>query len=98
MDKRTTKRIKTHQLARIGGKLCVVKNISDTGLQVASSVLPESRKIDISLELNGEEMTIKGIVQWFRRKSSLQDLHELGVRVKDAPPQYQHFVAQLAAN
>ena len=98
MDKRTTKRIKTHQLARIGGKLCVVKNISNTGLQVASSVLPESRKIDISLELNGEEMTIKGIVQWFRRKSSLQELHELGVRVKDAPPQYQHFVARLAAN
>ncbi len=98
MDKRTKKRIKTHQLARVGGKLGVVKNVSDNGLQVATGVLPKSRKIDISLQLNGEEVTIKGIVQWFRKKSSLQDLNELGVRLKEAPPQYQHFVAKLATN
>jgi hypothetical protein len=98
MDKRATKRIKTHQLARVAGKLGVVKNVSDDGLQVATGVLPKSRKIDISLELNGEEVIIKGIVQWFRRKSSLQDLNELGVRVKEAPPQYQHFVAKLTTD
>jgi hypothetical protein len=98
MDKRNTKRIKTHQLARVCGKMGVVNNISGTGLQVATALLPSTRKVDISFEVFGEEITVLGTVQWFRRKTSLQDLHQLGVVVKTAPSQYYQFVDSLGVD
>lgn len=95
MDKRRKKRIKIHQLARIGGKLGVMNNVSKEGLQVSTALLPENRKIDICFEAHGEEIVVRGIVRWFRRKTSLQSLHELGVIVQDAPPRYYQYVENL---
>jgi len=95
MDKRRKKRIKIHQLARVGGKMGVMNNVSNEGLQVSTALLPENRKIDICFEAFGEEITVRGVVQWFRRKTSLQSLHELGVIVKDAPPRYYQYVESL---
>lgn len=95
MDKRRKKRIKTHQLARVSGKIGVMNNVSIEGLQVSTALLPENRKIDICFEALGEEITVRGVVQWFRRKTSLQSLHELGVVVKDAPPLYHQYVESL---
>ncbi|MDQ1353644.1 MAG: hypothetical protein QG657_3950 [Acidobacteriota bacterium] len=97
MDKRRKKRIKVHQLARISGKLGVMNNVSKEGLQVSTALLPENRKIDICFEALGEEITVRGIVQWFRRKTSLQSLHELGVVIKDPPPRYHQYVESLDA-
>jgi len=95
MDKRNNKRVKTHQLVRVCGKMGVVNNISDNGLQVATALLPKSRKVDVSFEAFGEEITVLGTVQWFRRKSSLQELNQLGIIVKNAPSQYYRFVDSL---
>jgi hypothetical protein len=98
MDKRNAKRIKTHQLARVCGKMGVVNNISGNGLQIATALLPPTRKVDIAFEAFGEEITVLGTVQWFRRKNSLQDLHQLGIIVKNAPAQYYQFIDSLAVD
>lgn len=95
MDKRRKKRIKVHQLARVSGKMGVMNNVSREGLQVSTALLPDNRKVDIIFEALGEEIKVKGIIQWFRRKTSLQSLHELGVIVKEAPPQFQQYVESL---
>lgn len=95
MDKRANKRIKIHQLARVCGKMGVMNNISIDGLEVSTSVLPENRKIDVCFEVFGEEITVWGVVQWFRRKTSIKSLNELGVVVKEAPPQYYRYVNSL---
>ncbi|HLP61231.1 MAG TPA: hypothetical protein VK186_20480 [Candidatus Deferrimicrobium sp.] len=95
MDKRANKRIKIHQLARVCGKMGVMNNISIDGLEVSTSVLPENRKIDVCFEVFGEEITVWGVVQWFRRKTSIKNLNELGVVIKEAPPQYYRYVNSL---
>ncbi|MCU0289533.1 MAG: hypothetical protein MUF15_24455 [Acidobacteria bacterium] len=95
MDKRANKRIKIHQLARVCGKMGVMNNISLDGLEVSTSLLPKTRKIDICFEVFGEEIKILGLVQWFRRKNSIKSLNELGIQVKEAPPQYYQFVSSL---
>lgn len=95
MDKRNNKRVKTHQLVRVCGKMGVVNNISGSGLQVATALLPKSRKVDVCFDAFGEEITVLGTVQWFRRKTSLQELNQLGIIVKNAPSQYYQFVDSL---
>ncbi len=98
MDKRSTKRVKIHQLAKIDGKVCVIKDISDTGLHVSTAILPKKRKIDIYLDVEGQELMVMGVVQWFRRKNSLHSLNELGVVVEKATNQYHSFVNRLSAS
>lgn len=95
MDKRVTKRIKTHQLARVCGKMGVVNNMSDTGMQIATAVLPKTRKVDVSFEALGQEISIVGMVQWFRRKNSLQNLNQLGVVLSETPQTYRRLVTNL---
>lgn len=72
-----------------------MNNVSKEGLQVSTALLPETRKIDICFDVLGEEITVRGVVQWFRRKTSLQSLHELGVIIKEAPPRYFQYVQSL---
>jgi threonine dehydrogenase-like Zn-dependent dehydrogenase len=96
MDKRTNTRVKTHQLARVCGKMGVVNNMSLKGLQVATALLPKTRKVDVSFEALGKEITVNGTVQWFRRKTSVNSLNQLGIVVKDAPIQYYQMLERLA--
>ncbi len=98
MEKRLGKRIKTHQLARICGKIGVVHNISSRGLQVSTTFLPKSRKIDIYFEALGKDIKIIGTVKWLRQKSRMQNLNQLGVSVKDAPIQYYQLIDHLSNN
>lgn len=95
MDKRINTRVRTHQLARICGKMGVVNNMSLRGLQVATALLPKTRKVDVSFEAQGKEITINGTVQWFRRKTSVNSLNQLGIVVKDAPIQYYQMLERL---
>jgi hypothetical protein len=96
MDKRISKRVKMHQLARICGKIGVVHNISSRGLEVSTAFLPDTRKVDISFEAFGKDITVVGTIQWLRRKSKLQHLHQFGVFVKNAPIQYYQFIESLS--
>ncbi|MCP5050836.1 MAG: hypothetical protein GY940_26970 [bacterium] len=92
MDKRKNKRFKTRQFAKIDGKLGVVNDVSDTGVQISTALSPKTRKIDISIESAGDLIKMIGIIKWIKRKRSLQALNELGVIIKDAPPEFKRFV------
>jgi hypothetical protein len=98
MDKRLSKRVKTHQLARVCGKIGVVHNLSSRGLEVSTAFLPKTRKIDISFEALGKDIKITGTVQWLRRKSKVRNLNQLGVFVKEAPIQYYQLIDHLSNN
>ncbi len=64
MEKRSEKRINTRQVAKICGKLGVVNNVSDKGVQLATVFSPKSRQIDISFETSGKMIKLMGIIQW----------------------------------
>jgi hypothetical protein len=95
MEKRKTRRFKTRQIAKIGGKLGVVNDVSDTGIQISTALSPKSRNIDISFEIDdGKTIRLMGIIQWIKMKQKLQSLNEMGVYIKDAPPEYLQFVRE----
>jgi hypothetical protein len=95
MEKRQCKRFKTRQIAKICGKLGVVNDISDKGIQISTAFAPKSRKIDVSLEMYGRMVNLMGIVQWAKMKQKLQSLNQLGIYITDAPPEFQQFVREL---
>lgn len=92
MEKRKSKRYKTRQIAKIGGKLGVVNDVSDTGVQISTALSPKTRKIDISFESCGQLVELIGIIQWIKWKKKLQSPNEMGVLIKDATPEYMGFI------
>jgi hypothetical protein len=95
MEKRKHKRFKTRQIAKISGKLGMVNDVSDNGIQISTALSPKNRKIDISLETNnGGNIQIMGIIQWVKWKKRLQSLNQMGVYIQDAPFEYIQFVKE----
>jgi hypothetical protein len=95
MEKRKFKRFKTRQIAKIGGKLGVVNDISDTGIQISTAFTPKNRKIDISFELYGKMIEVMGIVQWVKWKKQIQTLNQMGIFIKEAPEEFLQYVSGL---
>lgn len=95
MEKRKHQRFKTRQFAKVSGKLGVVNDMSDNGIQVATSLLPKKRKIEIAFETSGELILLSGLVQWIRRKDSKNRLNRLGVQLQDPPSRYREFINSL---
>jgi hypothetical protein len=95
MEKRQSKRFKTRQIAKICGKLGVINDVSDKGIQISTAFSPKNRKIDISFELYGQMVEIMGIIQWIKMKQKLQSLNQLGIFIQDAPSEFFRFVNEL---
>lgn len=96
MEKRKYRRLKTRQIAKICGKLGVINDISDSGIQVSTAFAPKNRKIDISFELYGKMVELMGVIQWAKWKQRVQSLNEFGVSIQDAPPEYAQYVRELS--
>lgn len=93
MEKREHKRVKTRQIVKICGKLGVVNDVSDRGIQISTALSPKNRKIDISFETNnGGNIQLMGIIKWVKWKKKLQSLNQMGVYIEDAPSEYLQFV------
>lgn len=92
MNKRKEQRFKTRHMVKVCGKLGVVNDISADGLQLSTSFSPDSRKVDIAFEVYGEMIQLVGVIQWIKRKRQLQAPNELGIVIKNAPPEYLQFV------
>lgn len=92
MDKRKHTRFKTRQFAKVCGKLGVVNDISDGGVQISTALSPTKRRVDIAIETSGQMIQINGIIQWIKRKQRVQALNELGVVIQNASPEFLQFV------
>ncbi len=92
MEKRQTKRFKTRQIVKVCGKLGVVNDISESGILLSTSYIPKDRKLNISIGTNGGEIKLTGFIQWVKWKKPLNSLNEMGVMIKDAPPEYLEYV------
>jgi len=92
MDKRQTKRIKVRHLARLDGKLVVVNDASEEGIQISSNYMPSKRGIIIALEILGKTVSLRGIIKWVKRMRSANNANQLGVIIKNPPPEYKQWV------
>ena len=96
MEKRQYKRFKTRQIVKVCGKLGVVNDISDSGILLSTAYTPKERRLDISIDTNGRELNLIGVIQWVKWKKQLKSLNEMGVMIKNAPPEYLKFVREFA--
>jgi hypothetical protein len=95
MEKRQYKRFKTRQIVKVSGKLGVVNDISNSGIQLSTAYSPKNRTLDISIDANGGVINLIGIIQWVKWKKQLQSLNEMGVMIEDAPLEYLKFVREF---
>lgn len=92
MEKRSKKRIKTRHFASIAGIPGTIDDISEQGMRLSTSKLPKKKTIDISFDVYGEAIKVKGIIQWFIRKNTINSHHQLGVVVKNPPAEFAKLV------
>lgn len=97
MNRRMIKRLKTHHLAKVCGNTGVVNNVSQGGLLVSTAYLPSKKLVDIVFELEGEKISVKGVVKWFRRKNALQTLNRFGIAIKEAPSNYYNYIRKMGS-
>lgn len=95
MDKRQYKRFKTRKIVNVCGKLGVVNDISNSGIQLSTAYSPKNRMLDISIDANGGKIDLTGIIQWVKCKKQLSSLNEMGVLIKDASLEYLEFVKKI---
>ena len=75
-------------------------NVSCHGMRIhaESQIVPIDREIKLVLTLNGELVSMRGIVRWNSEVLDLQpeaDRH-LGVFIPEPPPDYVDFIHRLA--
>lgn len=92
------KRFKTRHIVNVCGKLGVVNDISNSGIFLSTAYTPTDRKLDISIDTNGGRINLVGIIQWIKWKKQLKSLNEMGVMIKNAPPEYLEFVKKAATS
>jgi hypothetical protein len=92
MEKRSSKRIKTRHFVRIGEIPGYLNDVSDTGMRVSIAALPKTKKVDISIQLNGQAINLIGFVKWFIRRNVSNNYHQLGLTIKNPPTEYIDFV------
>ncbi|MFC2145791.1 hypothetical protein ACFLRT_00350 [Acidobacteriota bacterium] len=95
MEKRYYKRFKTRQIVRVCGKLGVVNDISDSGIQLSTAYSPKNRKLDLTIDANGGAINLIGNIQWVKWKKQPQSLNEIGVMIEAAPIEYLKFVREF---
>jgi hypothetical protein len=98
MEKRQYERFKTRQIIKVCGKLGVVNDISDSGILLSTAYSPKERQLDISIDTNGREINLIGVIQWIKWKKQLKSLNEMGVMIKNAPPEYLKFVSKFTTS
>ena len=98
MEKRQYERFKTRQIIKVRGKLGVVNDISDSGILLSTAYSPKERQLDISIDTNGREINLIGVIQWIKWKKQLKSLNEMGVMIKNAPPEYLKFVSKFTTS
>lgn len=92
MDKRRQKRIKTRILVKIDGKSAILNDFSGQGIQVSTNSPPSKRKVDIIFSIPGREFSVKGLIQWIRKKYSVQNGFQVGCLIEDPPVEYLDFL------
>lgn len=93
MEKRKQKRIKARILVRIDGKSGILNDYSEDGVQISTNSPPSKREVDIVISAPGRELSLKGLIQWVRKKYAAREGFQVGCRVENPPVEYLNFLA-----
>lgn len=92
MEKRKEKRKKSRILVKINGKTGILSDYSEEGLQISTNSPPSKKTVNIQFKHNGEEIFLTGVIQWIRKRFSIQNAYQIGCLLKDPPGEYYQFL------
>jgi hypothetical protein len=92
MEKRKQKRVRARVLVKIDGKSGILNDYSDSGLQISTNTVPARKRVDILFTFNGQEVSMKGVIQWIKKRYSLQNTFQIGCALENPPEEYLHFL------
>jgi len=88
MEKRKEMRIRKRMLSSLEEKPAIVIDISQSGIKISMSRPPKSQNVDIKLQIGGKVINLKGDVRWITRMVSNQASNNIGIAIREAPPEY----------
>lgn len=81
-------RIRKRMLSSLEEKPAIVIDISQSGIKISMSRPPKSQNVDIKLQIGGKVINLKGDVRWITRMVSNQASNNIGIAIREAPPEY----------
>jgi hypothetical protein len=88
MEKRKEVRIKKRILSSLEEKPAIIIDISLSGIRLSMSRPPQNQSVDIKLQIGGKVINLKGDVRWINRLAANQASNNIGIAIRDAPPEY----------
>lgn len=88
MEKRKELRIRKRILSSLEEKPAIVVDISQSGIKIAMGRPPKNQMVDIKLQIGGKVLNLKGDVRWITRMVSNQATNNIGIAIREAPPEY----------
>ncbi|MBU4268391.1 MAG: PilZ domain-containing protein [Acidobacteria bacterium] len=88
MEKRKEMRIRKRMLSSLEEKPAIVIDISQSGIKISMSRPPKSQNVDIKLQIGGKVINLKGDIRWITRMVSNQASNNIGIAIREAPPEY----------
>jgi hypothetical protein len=93
MEKRREMRIKKRILSSLEDKPAIVVDISQSGIKISMNRPPQCQNVDIKLQVGGKVIILKGDVRWITRMVSTQATNNIGIAIREAPPEYYQLLS-----
>jgi hypothetical protein len=88
MEQRKEMRIKKRVLSSLEDKPAIIVDMSQGGIKISMNRPPRSQNVDIKLQIGGKVIILKGDVRWITRMASSQSSNNIGIAIREAPPEY----------
>jgi hypothetical protein len=93
MEKRREMRIKKRMLSSLEDKPAIIVDISKGGIKISMNRPPKSQNVDIKLQIGGKVIVLKGDVRWISRMVSTHASNNIGIAIREAPPEYYELLS-----
>jgi hypothetical protein len=93
MEKRKEIRIKKRILSNLEDKPAIIVDISQGGIKISMNRPPKSQDVEVKLQIGGQVISVKGDVRWITRMVSTRGGNDIGIAIREAPPEYYKLVS-----
>ena len=93
MEKRKEIRIKKRILSNLEDKPAIIVDISQGGIKISMNRPPKNQDVEVKLQIGGQVISVKGDVRWITRMVSTRGGNDIGIAIREAPPEYYKLVS-----
>jgi hypothetical protein len=96
MEKRKELRIKKRVLSNLEDKPAIIVDMSLSGIKISMNRPPKSQDVEVKLQIGATVISVKGEVRWITRTAANRATNDIGIAIREAPPEYYKLVSGSA--